>query len=163
MDQVDRRRSKKLLAKNTCASVIVITETWLDESVQNGEIQIDGYTITRQDRNRCGGGVLIYVNNSVAYTERSDLRNPNLEAVWLELLLPKTKPILLGGVYRPPSQSNFIEEFEKTLSDTRLDCETIILGDINICMLDAGKNMSSLACRYSNILQNFGLEQIVSG
>ena len=45
-----------LIAKKCNAAVNGLTETKLNESIQNGEIEIEGYTLERSDRNRRGGG-----------------------------------------------------------------------------------------------------------
>jgi hypothetical protein len=46
------------------SKAIAISETWLDSSVINSEIQIEGYSILRNDRDRHGGGVCTYIINS---------------------------------------------------------------------------------------------------
>lgn len=43
------------------ASVIAVSKTWIDNSVTNSEIFIEGYHILRKDRNRSGGGVCVYI------------------------------------------------------------------------------------------------------
>ena len=45
--------------------VIGLSETRLDENVQDCELAIDGYKIVRNDRNANGGGVAIYVKDSL--------------------------------------------------------------------------------------------------
>lgn len=42
-------------------SVLTLSETWLDSSVDDGEVAIEGYTVIRRDRNRHGGGVPVYI------------------------------------------------------------------------------------------------------
>jgi hypothetical protein len=37
--------------------IVCITESWLDSSIENSEIIIQGYIIHRHDRNRHGGGI----------------------------------------------------------------------------------------------------------
>ena len=54
----------KIIASKTKAAVIGISESKLDETVLNGEINIPGYNILRSDRNRHGGGVLCYIKNT---------------------------------------------------------------------------------------------------
>ena len=49
----------RLLATRTKAAVISITESWLDESVTNAEVNIHDYRVVRSDRNRHGGGILL--------------------------------------------------------------------------------------------------------
>ena len=47
----------RYIARCTNAAVIGITESKLDDSVLNNEINIPGYDVLRCDRNRSGGGV----------------------------------------------------------------------------------------------------------
>jgi len=43
--------------------MICIVETWLCDDILNSEIALPGYQLYRRDRNRHGGGVLIYVKD----------------------------------------------------------------------------------------------------
>ena len=43
--------------------VICIVETWLSADILDSEIKLTGYQLHRKDRNRHGGGVLIYVRD----------------------------------------------------------------------------------------------------
>jgi hypothetical protein len=62
----------------------------------------------------------------------------------------KTKPIVIGTIYRPPKMSDFIDKFENVLCQLKSDTETIILSDFNICMK---KNNNSLGVSFTNIMQ----------
>ena len=95
------------IAIQTNVAVITISETWLDNSIISSEVAIEGYNLIRCDRDRQGGGVCAYIRNDIAFKERFDLDNASLECLWFEILLPKTKPIVLGACYRPPKQTNF--------------------------------------------------------
>ena len=148
----------KLIASNSTAAMISITETWLDNSVSDAEINIENYTDVRRDRNRNGGGVCVYIRNDFAFSVRSDLQTDNDEILFVELLLPKTKPIIIGTVYRPPKQNEFLNNFEEILTNLRSDCETILLGDFNICIL---QKSNSIFKEYVNILKLFDLDQII--
>ena len=44
-------------------SLVLLSLTWLDPSVDNSEINLPGYSLFRSDRNRCGGGVVVYCAN----------------------------------------------------------------------------------------------------
>lgn len=57
-------------------------------------------------------GSCVYVRSDIGFNVRSDLSNDNLEAVWIDILLTKSKPILVGALYRPPDQRNFVEILE---------------------------------------------------
>ena len=149
----------KILSYKVKAAVICVTETWLDESVTNSEIEIKGYQVIRKDRNRSGGGVCMYINTNLAFNQRNDLETDELEALWCEILLPKTKPIVVGCCYRPPKQNKFLERMEENISKLCYDSETIILGDMNICFHSKTGHMYN---KYINILRMYGMEQVIS-
>ena len=74
----------RLIASSSKAAIIGITETWLDDSVSDTEINIPGYLLYRQDRKRSGGGVCIYVRSDIHYSPRTDL-GESMESIWVEL------------------------------------------------------------------------------
>ena len=99
----------------------------------------------------------MFIRNDLAFSLLQDVKIEGIESIWIEILLPKTKPILVGACYRPPKQSDFLELFEQTLNRLRPDCEQIILGDFNISF----KNTSSSCKSYKNILNMFNLKQLI--
>lgn len=122
----------------------------MDNSINSTKVATEGYNLIRHDRDRQGGGVCAYIRNDIAFKERFDLDNASLEWLWFEVLLPKTKPIVLSACYRPPNQTNFSDLFEQVLFSLRSDSEWFILGDIIICV----KQKQSLLYRqYEQILK----------
>ena len=113
-------------------AVIGISESKLDNSIFDLEIETDGYNILRFDRNRHGGGVACYVRNDLSFTKRNHFPH-DIETIFIEIFLPKTKPMTVGIVYRPPSQASFLETMNEHFYklDT-INKETYILGDFNI-------------------------------
>ncbi len=148
----------RIIANRSRAAVIAVSETWLDETVTDQEVKIDGYVITRKDRSRNGGGVCIYTRTNIAFNPRRDLESENLEAVWLEILLPKSKPILVGACYRPPKCSDFLWNFEETVTKVPPGQEVIVLGDINICW---NKDTTSLGRSYKQLLNMCNYTQLI--
>ena len=148
----------RIIAKNMNPSVIGLSETKLDSSVLNEEIEIDGYTLERSDRNRRGGGVACYIRNNHSYNLRANFSD-EIENIFLDIMLPKTKPILIGVVYRPPDQPGFVENFsEAILNSTNFDSQEVyILGDFNINVLDN----SHLVKSYKEVCSLHGLKQII--
>ena len=127
----------KIIAQQSRAAVIAVTETWLDCSVLDNEINIAGYVVIRRDGQRDGGGVCLYIRSDLAFNPRSDISHPDVEKIWVELLLPHFRPILIGACYRPPTANNFYTLFENSCIDKErfLDLETIVLGDFNTDVL----------------------------
>ncbi len=99
----------------------------------DAEIHIANYCLLRSDRNRKGGGVCAYIRSDVVFKERKDLDSAAIEAIWLDIFLPKSKPILVGICYRPPDQNDFYERLDEILSVSNFNIgqEMIITGDIN--------------------------------
>ena len=76
-----KRGELRIIARNTRAACICITETWLDETVFDSEIQIQNYSIRRKDRNRHGDGVCIYVRTDLAFNPLDQLSHGNLDHI----------------------------------------------------------------------------------
>ena len=93
------------IVKISNPTVIGITETKLDNSIGGSEIFIDGYCAIRRDRKIC-------------YNTKNGISNET-ENIFIELLIPKTKRITVGIVYKPPDQTRFLE----ILSDSTVSLE----------------------------------------
>ena len=137
---------------------IGITESHLDSKVTNEQIEFDGFQMPiRLDRNRHGGGVALYIRNSLHYKSRSDLLNPNIEIIFVEIQNVNNK-FLLSLIYRPPnSKADFLEQLAACL-EKALDTEMpiFLMGDFNIDMLAEGNNT------FRQLLHNFSLTNIIN-
>lgn len=56
----------------------------LDQNLSTGGFN----TIFRKDRNSFGGGILVYVSNSLVVKRRTDLEPTNIECIWVEISGP---------------------------------------------------------------------------
>ena len=149
------------IARLTKISVIGISESKIDSSVNDEEISIPGFEIIRKDRNRHGGGVLAYVSNDLSYNLREDLFSNN-EMIFIDIYLPHSRPILIGIAYRPPTDSNFVKTFHETIlkCDGFINREVYIMGDININMENVNP-CSSIKTEYIDFCLNIGISQII--
>ena len=68
-----------------------ICETFLDDNVEDNEICIEGYNIVKKNRNRHGGGVILYIKEGIQYTEITDLADSEVE-VWRQTFSVTTTP-----------------------------------------------------------------------
>ena len=109
------------IAKRTKAAVIGMLESKLDSTVLDPEIYIENYKILQFNRNQYGGGVACYIRGDISYKLNSFLPN-EIENSTFDILMPHTKPILIGIIYRPSNQSNFFDNSEENLPklNTRL-------------------------------------------
>ena len=165
---------------STSPHIICFSETKLDKSISDREIAIENYSCVRKDRNRNGGGVACFIHKSIAFEVRSDFSD-EFENVFIDILLPKTKPILLGVAYRPPSDMQFVENLANGISNSNsFDAqEVILLGDFNVNLLDRKNklihkkgyrfskedNYSTpihLTKNYNQLLKSNGLTQLIN-
>ena len=93
----------RYIAKGTNAVVIGICKSKLEASVLDPEISIDNYKILRCDRNRQGGGVVCYLRNDLSYNTTSVFPR-EVENIFFEILLPNSKPIIVGIIYTSKSR-----------------------------------------------------------
>ena len=103
--------------QTNCFDILSINETRLDSTFNDSEIGIEGYTIVRRDRFRLGGGVAIYIRNSINFIIRHDLSDSVLEFLCVEIRKPKVKPFLVSTWYRPPGTTiDLFDKFEVLLN-----------------------------------------------
>ena len=85
----------RYIAKLSNTAIIGIIESKVGNCILDSEIQVDNYQILRFDRNRKGGGVACYVRNDLSYIKK-DFFSEEIENIFFEILLLKTKPITVG-------------------------------------------------------------------
>ena len=48
--------------------VLGVSETFLNSTYNDSEVNVDGYSILRKDRqHKCGGGLVVYIRNTMKY------------------------------------------------------------------------------------------------
>jgi hypothetical protein len=84
--------------------IIGLTETWLDNKVDDSELFISGYNFVRKDRGSRGGGVLLYYNERLSLEHRKDLENScNIyNEIIVCVININNKKIAFVLFYRPP-------------------------------------------------------------
>ena len=94
--------------------IVCVVETWLGSEVLDNEVLIPNYSIVRLDRNRHGGGVAMYIHDSVAYNA---LPYGSADLEFLLVSLSRNNfQLCLCVYYRPPSSpSSVFDTLCKTL------------------------------------------------
>ena len=113
------------------AHVLSINESLLDSTISDDEVELPGFCIFRNDRNRHGGGVAMYIHQSLSPV-RIDIIDNDLESVWV-YVASHGKKYIFGSIYRPPSSlshywEKLVVQFGDILSRSN---NVIILGDFN--------------------------------
>ena len=163
------------IAKDTNSAVIGLSETKLDKTIFDSEIYIPNYSLIRKDRNRKGGGVACYIRGDICFNSQNYL-SEEIENISFDLLLPKTKPISIVIVYKPPTDNHFLDYLSRGLNDFNLiENDLFILGDNNINILNNGENIfdkykvmskkksnfGAVAKKYAQICSTLGLKQLI--
>lgn len=93
---------------------MLITETWINNKIFDGAINLPGYILFRKNRETVGGGVCIFIKNIIAghkiyATVRQQFGTTSpIEPIWLYLVVNKVK-CLLGCVYRSKRTTTVVD------------------------------------------------------
>ena len=94
----------KLILDNVLPGIFCLSETFLNDKVDDRLLYHESFELERKDRIlKAGGGLLRYIQNDNTYERRTILENPTIEIIWLEIKLATSKNILVGFFYRPPN------------------------------------------------------------
>lgn len=111
--------------------IICITETKIDDMIDDNEILGNQYTIWRKDRDNRGGGVLVAINNNSSIKVSSCNCGPG-ESVTLNIQIHSKLCFKLLTMYRPPTYSEQnLDHFQELLEEVS-SYNSIILGDFNL-------------------------------
>ena len=151
----------EIILKENEIDIIGLSETRLDNTISDPMVSIEGFRIFRNDRNANGGGVAIYVKNSIPEPVVK-LKSDNLELLSMEIFPGHARPFHLVCWYRPPTSCVDDEAFENltgVLSGLDEDGKEIMLvGDTNCDFKDSN---SANARKLRLIYSEFHLEQMI--
>ena len=133
--------------QDTCntmkVSVLVITESKLDENVPMNRILIPGFhEPIRRDRLINGkstrsGGCLIYINEFLTYEQNTAMQEDEFEHLWVDIKIKNIK-LSVNCLYRPPKHTSddhntFLSTTENILQklDTYPSDYKILTSDLN--------------------------------
>ena len=128
---------------NFTFSFIALTENWLDESKQD-LYDLQGYSCLHKFRKgKRGGGVSLYIENGIGFTNRSDLEyfDSEMESLFIEAegsSFNLSSNVIIAVIYRMPNTS--LDIFDDRIANimntiTRENKLCYFLGDLNIDLL----------------------------
>ena len=97
--------------------VFLVSESKLDHTFPSNQFRINGYKIFRLDRNRLGGGLILYINENIRCKPLQEhIHLPKFEVIAIEFYQNNQKWLLLG-LYKPLNQktSDFIQNLSLIL------------------------------------------------
>ncbi|XP_057324196.1 uncharacterized protein LOC130666890 [Microplitis mediator] len=115
--------------------------------MSSAQFKLPSFTLFRNDRsNRIGGGVALYVHNSISskHILSSTYLQNHPEYLFMEVWQSARQRILVGVVYNPPT-SQSLDVLEADLDDVLPHySHAILIGDFNINMINVNSKSESL-------------------
>ena len=121
---------KHTIIKNK-VDVLTLSETWLNSSITDLELEIPGYNLYQVDRN---------TNQVKVLTDISNISDNGLHQLWINLQVRNLKSIVICTIYRPPGTplTCFDTHLTPSLITASLQNKPIyVLGDGNCNMLES--------------------------
>ena len=97
-------------------NIFLISESRLDDTFPDKQFHINGFKIFRFERNRYGGGLILYVHEGIPCKPlKIPLFDLNIEIIGLEFHQIKRKWFFVG-TYKPPGVNDleFSSEFQNS-------------------------------------------------
>ena len=160
---LNNKRNEFLALQTTYVyDIICITESWLNTDINDSEISCN-YTLSRNDRDSRGGGVLVAFKPS--FNLRRILLNSKLEYIFLKLKASDLNIFLLLIYIAPPISLESLEKLYDIINQASSlmssEDQIIILGDLNLTDFNKATDCSKV--QYLNdISTEFNLVQHVS-
>ena len=150
-----------ILCETYKPGIVCIVESWLSDSIEDSELIIPNYQVLRLDCNRHGGGILVFIHNSLTYSVISKGPN-NLELMLISVgHANSTNKVCVGIFYRSPNSFySYMDDFYTLLEDldVSLLSNLIFVGDFNINFYNIHQ---PLYHTLDDIMSTFSLTQIV--
>lgn len=124
--------------------IIILTETWLNDGVYDGEFMDSRYSIYRRDREqrdpnktKNGGGVMIAVKNNLKSNRKLEWES-SCEDLWVEVdintLSKLNHHIAICAAYLPPpvkkdTLNDFLSNTSQIVSTSK---RVLLIGDFNL-------------------------------
>ena len=114
--------------------ILMISETKLDDTFTTAQFQIEGFQEPiRIDRNKNGGGIMIFIRDGLDAKEIKSHRLKTVEGTFIKLVIRNSKWLIMAG-YNPDKKKigNFLNEIGKEVDKQLAQYENLIfLGDFN--------------------------------
>ena len=154
----------EMLLRENKIDILALNEAKISETVCDSLIIIEGYNHERYDRNRHGGGVLVYIKETITYDRilDSDLEPNSLETVSIQSKPKCAKSFVIIAWYRLPKHKiDDILNIEKLYKNhDKSNTEVIIVGDSN-CDDLPDQDKSSIVAKLRAFYKQHEFKQLI--
>ena len=158
--------------------IVVLSETWFDDSITNKICEPPKYKIIRKDRSLkfkekygkegMGGGVAILYKSYLKLEIMEPIKEEAEEILWVRV--KGKKSFILGAIYITEYCELLNEKTGESILENHLrevnsnNCDIMLIGDFNVDLLE--NKLSSKKKRdkdtLKNLMDNYGFEQKIS-
>lgn len=138
--------------------VFCCAESRLSEKIKNNDISIPGYEPVRLDPLLPKQtGLILYISHSITYKRLFTYEKYNVESMWIEICLKRSKSLYVGFIYRNPAELiNWIDDFNDMMEAVSFTGNEIVMfGDFNMDLLKPNQ-------KWTQTFQNLNLSQIIN-
>ncbi|XP_068737945.1 uncharacterized protein [Montipora capricornis] len=148
--------------------ILAISESWLNSSVKNAEVEIDGYSLLRLERprnikNEFGGGVCAYMRKTLkskVLKDLSGISDTGFHQLWMQVQHKTLKSFLLCVTYKPPDCNvacfkDFRDRYTQALV---YGLPILVVGDLNCDLLVNSSNSRTL----NNLGTSLNMKQLIT-
>ena len=168
---LNKQEELEHIINETGADIIILTETWMDDSVPKQSYVPDGYKILRKDRcsdfkqkygKNKGGGIALLYKEKIKIEKKEYLTEEIEEIMWVHVKIKQS--FMLGIIYRAEYTKTLEETLEETIIEnnikraSEISKNIIIGGDFNVDMLNKDNKLTKLL---KDIYKSYGLSQVI--
>ena len=162
---LSKRNEIQLLLEQCNIDILGVTETHLNDKVNDQEVQMENFKMHRLDRKgKSGGGCLIYYKETLEAIPRTEYHVKGLEAVWLEVIM-NSQRLIIGNTYRAPDDKEFCDRIKPVLERLWIRRNNILLmGEMNSDLLKRNGNeqIQHYGRKLKQLMNNFGLKNVIT-
>ena len=134
----DRLQELQHFVDNNDISILALSEIKVDSSIHPSLYTLTGFhTPVIKPRTRKGGGVAVYIRNTIPFSQIALLNNEGFEALWVKVKVHKST-IILCSCYLPPhtkadEQAKFLDYLVDSVCQAKIYSPDLItvVGDFN--------------------------------
>lgn len=117
----------ELLTSFSGLDILTLSETHIGDETCN-LYNVEGYTFESRPRKAGKGvGVAVYIRKGIVWSRRYDLEIDEIEGIWIEIFLPRSKPFLICILYRPPDVSDYLHNNFTNLLNLMICLLTLVM------------------------------------
>ena len=139
------------VCRSMSVDCLVITESKLDSSIPDNLLKIINFhDPLRRDRNRHGGGCLVYVAEHLTFSHITKSQANKYEHLWVDINC-NNKIYSVNAFYRP-STDNTAEKYEEFLSESEIILDNLKNRKSDIKIIASDLNFGNVYCKQPVLL-----------